>query len=51
MMWVDHERDPGVLYLNGDLITDAVAQQLDSALRDGGCSARDLIQALVRHEG
>ncbi|MGW4300371.1 hypothetical protein ACWEHT_11400 [Streptomyces sp. NPDC004646] len=51
VMWVDHEQDPDVLYLNAALIGEYIAQQLDSELRTGGCTARELVYALVRHEG
>ncbi|MEU9400605.1 hypothetical protein [Streptomyces sp. NPDC048242] len=50
VMWVDHERDADVLCLNADLISEPLAQQLDHALQ-AGCTARELIKALVPQEG
>lgn len=51
VMWVDHERDDDVLYLNADLITEPDAQHLNIALRDGRCTAKGLIQALMPRKG
>lgn len=51
VMWADHERADGVLCLNADLIDTPTAQQLDAALKEGSCTAAELIQALVARGG
>lgn len=51
VMWVDHEHADDVLCLNADLIDTPTAQQLDAALKEGRCTAAELIQALVPREG
>lgn len=50
-MWIDHERDDGVLYLNADLFTAAQEQQISQALQRGDYTARELVHALVPAHG
>jgi hypothetical protein len=51
VMWVDHEHADGALCLNADLIDTPTAQQLEAALKEGSCTAAELIQALVARGG
>lgn len=50
-MWIDHERDDGVLYLNADLFTTAQEREISRVLRAGDFTAWDLLKALVPAQG
>lgn len=47
VMWVDHEAAEDTLCLNADLITEVEALHLDAALKNGSCTAGELIRALM----
>lgn len=50
-MWIDHEHDDCVLYLNADLFTAAQEREITKALQHGGYTARELVHSLVPAHG
>jgi hypothetical protein len=50
-MWIDHERDDGVLCLNADLFTADHEREFSRVLRQGDFTARELLNALVPAQG
>jgi hypothetical protein len=50
-MWIDHDRDDGVLYLNADVFTAVHEREINRVLREGHHTALELLHALVPAQG